>query len=87
MKSPFYLGASFCVASWWGYNESMWHKIKQHRRELIGWMAIVIFFSLSYAQIGKGTLEARTERAFERNTVTTVLVLGWLWINRKNDLG
>jgi hypothetical protein len=67
----------------------MWRKILQSWREILGWLMIAVFLFLCIANISnipKYDPQLAEIKRFSYLTVT-LLVLGWLWLNKKKDYG
>ncbi len=62
----------------------MWEWVKQNWRELVGWLMIALFTFYYGSAIGRivGSSD-RLDAIRFFFLVLTVLVLAWLWLNRK----
>lgn len=61
----------------------MWRKLLQHWREILGWLTIAIFSYIYLYEINNIAVLARRTMAFEFLVVVTILILGWLRLNKK----
>ena len=65
----------------------MWHKVLQSWREILGWLMIALFTFFS----GRAIEELSTSEVPKANIsfliTLTLLVLAWLWLNKKKDYG
>ena len=58
-------------------------KVIENWREILGWLIILVFVYLYLFKINNVGLLARRDKAFDFLVVSTVLVLGWLRINKR----
>lgn len=57
-------------------------KLSENWREILGWFAILIFAYIYVFKINNIDLLVRRDRAFDFLVVITVLILGWLRLNK-----
>lgn len=58
-------------------------KMAPHWREIVGWIVIVWFIYLYLFQINNFSWLIGREKSFNFLLVSTVLILGWLKLNKK----
>ena len=61
----------------------MWRKPLQHWREILGWLTIAAFAYVYLYKINSIGLLAHRDMAFPFLLALTVLILGWLKLNKK----